>query len=724
MDLHPWPFVVKRRRDENTSLFDDTQTISMTLYYKVAGTLAGFSFVASLIIIISYLLIKPLRKHPTNLVFWLSICDLFFSFKFLLTSIIPGSASLARVEWICYSQAIFSQFWGTASISWNGMISLNLLFNMRNPFVNTQSYNLWYHLWAWGLSLTTTIFMIAFNTNGYEVISINGDGTCWTYDLWQLLFFAPLCLYFIISFVTITIASIRIRTIRTQLNSSTRRAEVNTPNERTNLLSSPVDDLSQRHIQEENRLYFVVLLRMVVYVGLFVLLWSFPLVHRTLTITHKATDQESPNETPLQYLDVIGICLQGLSNAVVYSTNPSFWRLFTRKIRHVRNDITSRIEHNISHMQSNRVSHLSEISFGSDSESETSTKKKRHSSVNNNVGESQRIDIIIRRYVISCIVSGIIDNVEDITRAGRQFREVMPSDFEEKLDSRPIRESHQHTFTDYAPLVFMRMRQTAGVDNETYVEALEPRNFIENLGNQKFSDGRSGSFFVFSPCKNFIVKTLTVDEAALVIDILPKLYQHMMQNPDTLINRFFGLHAISVLHGETTYVAVMENVINTRLKLDRRYDLKGSWVNREVGRAHDEGSQGMDLDLKTKLNLDPHTKSRFLSQIRSDSEFFTRLNIMDYSLLLAIHNVTSGDPYDTIDQGPFHRRTRGGVLSRDGREVYFFGIIDVLQLWDRKKKMERFFKVYVRNKSKWGVSAQEPSIYSQRFVEGMTRIIQ
>ena len=55
--------------------------------------------------------------------------------------------------------------------------------------------------------------------------------------------------------------------------------------------------------------------------------------------------------------------------------------------------------------------------------------------------------------------------------------------------------------------------------------ALSPESFLGNLQNQKFSEGRSGAFFCFSPNKNFILKTISHSEANVLKEILPSYYQ-------------------------------------------------------------------------------------------------------------------------------------------------------------------------------------------------------
>ena len=63
----------------------------MGFVYRLEGSLAGFSVGGSLIIVLTCLLIKDLRRHPTFLIFMLSICDLLFSLKFLVTSLLTDS---------------------------------------------------------------------------------------------------------------------------------------------------------------------------------------------------------------------------------------------------------------------------------------------------------------------------------------------------------------------------------------------------------------------------------------------------------------------------------------------------------------------------------------------------------------------------------------------------------------------------------------------------------
>jgi len=93
---------------------------------------------------------------------------------------------------------------------------------------------------------------------------------------------------------------------------------------------------------------------------------------------------------------------------------------------------------------------------------------------------------------------------------------------------------------------------------------------------------------------------------------------------------------------------------------------------------------------------------------------------MDYSLLLGFHFC----PTSTVAQtDPERLRWNQGVTSTDGHTVYYMGIIDILQLYNFRKKSESFAKSYLLLKDKKGISANPPPEYSTRFIRAMERIV-
>lgn len=89
------------------------------------------------------------------------------------------------------------------------------------------------------------------------------------------------------------------------------------------------------------------------------------------------------------------------------------------------------------------------------------------------------------------------------------------------------------------------------------------------------------------------------------------------------------------------HFVVMASVFDTPEKIHKMYDLKGSTVNRKAS-EEDRRTGGVlkdnDLDEdKTMLRLGANVTQDFLRQIELDALFLAGLNIMDYSLLVGVH---------------------------------------------------------------------------------------
>jgi len=274
----------------------------------------------------------------------------------------------------------------------------------------------------------------------------------------------------------------------------------------------------------------------------------------------------------------------------------------------------------------------------------------------------------------------------------------------------------QAKFIDYSPQVFAKIRELSGISEESYIASLDPAGFLTGENNMKVSDGKSGSFFCFSADKKFILKTIQPQEAYFLTQILPSLLDYFIRNQNSLIAKFYGFHGIKVPGGIVVYIVVMANVCSTVNKIHELYDLKGSWVDRSAGddKPH---RLGLDMDFKRKLKLPYDLKQSFLKQIQIDSLFLRELRIMDYSLLLGLH-LCSESTDMTQDYTGWHH----GVMSQDGTVIYHLGIIDILQLYNVKKKLEVFAKTFLLSKDKEGISAVPPHKYSERFLDAMRRI--
>ena len=88
----------------------------------------------------------------------------------------------------------------------------------------------------------------------------------------------------------------------------------------------------------------------------------------------------------------------------------------------------------------------------------------------------------------------------------------------------------------------------------------------------------------------------------------------------------------------------MNNVFNIspNRKIDENYDLKGSWIDREVDNFDASRETGKDNNIKRKVLLNKPDRQRVASVLVKDAEFLASQHIMDYSLLLgfsAVHSV-------------------------------------------------------------------------------------
>lgn len=122
----------------------------------------------------------------------------------------------------------------------------------------------------------------------------------------------------------------------------------------------------------------------------------------------------------------------------------------------------------------------------------------------------------------------------------------------------------------------------------------------------------------------------------------------MIENRNTLVCRIYGFHKILYKNkgsNQKIKFIVMGNTFNSDLDIHRRYDLKGSRYKRTTKPTADLTIARKDMDFineERKISIGPDRKAVLMEQMRIDSEFFVKNHIIDYSLLLGIHNISSG----------------------------------------------------------------------------------
>ncbi|XP_055263691.1 phosphatidylinositol 5-phosphate 4-kinase type-2 beta isoform X2 [Moschus berezovskii] len=239
---------------------------------------------------------------------------------------------------------------------------------------------------------------------------------------------------------------------------------------------------------------------------------------------------------------------------------------------------------------------------------------------------------------------------------------------------------------------------------------------------------------------------------------------------NTLLPQFLGMYRLTV-DGVETYMVVTRNVFSHRLTVHRKYDLKGSTVAREA--SDKEKAKDLPtfkdndfLNEGQKLHVGEESKKNFLEKLKRDVEFLAQLKIMDYSLLVGIHDVDRAEQEETEveeraeDEECENDGVGGSLLCSYGtppdspgnllsfprffgpgefdpsvdvyamkshesapkKEVYFMAIIDILTPYDAKKKAAHAAKT-VKHGAGAEISTVNPEQYSKRFNEFMSNIL-
>ncbi|KAF1352297.1 hypothetical protein BDV97DRAFT_293346, partial [Delphinella strobiligena] len=207
-------------------------------------------------------------------------------------------------------------------------------------------------------------------------------------------------------------------------------------------------------------------------------------------------------------------------------------------------------------------------------------------------------------------------------------------------------------FKDYAPWVFRHLRQNFQLDPADYLVSLTSKYILSELG----SPGKSGSFFYFSRDYKYIIKTIHHAEHKFLRKILRDYYNHVQDNPNTLLSQFYGLHRVKIPYGRKIHFVVMNNLFPPHRDIHRTFDLKGSTIGRdfrEEDLAKNPRATMKDLNwLRRNLHLEfgPTKKHAFVEQMQRDVALLQRLKIMDYSMLVGIHDLERGNEENLRDK--------------------------------------------------------------------------
>ena len=159
------------------------------------------------------------------------------------------------------------------------------------------------------------------------------------------------------------------------------------------------------------------------------------------------------------------------------------------------------------------------------------------------------------------------------------------------------------------------------------------------------TSGKSGSLFFTTPDKKYLVKTTSKEEFNLFIRILKHYFNHLCSKSHSLIAKIYSLHRIVLKSNrgkiEEWIILFMQNILCTSAAIHEKYDFKGSTYKRKTKGGATGDTPGKDLDFKDSkkvFNLGATAYRPVINRLTKNTEFLASQNIIDYSLLVGVHN--------------------------------------------------------------------------------------
>ncbi|XP_062548103.1 phosphatidylinositol 4-phosphate 5-kinase type-1 gamma isoform X7 [Armigeres subalbatus] len=349
----------------------------------------------------------------------------------------------------------------------------------------------------------------------------------------------------------------------------------------------------------------------------------------------------------------------------------------------------------------------------------------------------------------------------------------------------PAHHFSEFKFKIYAPIAFRYFRDLFGIQPDDFMMSMCSAPLRE-LSNP----GASGSIFYLTDDDEFIIKTVQHKEGEFLQKLLPGYYMNLNQNPRTLLPKFFGLYCYQC-NSKNVRLVAMNNLLPSYVKMHLKYDLKGSTYKRKANKAErlKPSPTYKDLDFMEHhpngIFLEADTCNALIKTIQRDCRVLESFKIMDYSLLVGVHNLdqalkekqeaaakaksegesdyedapeadqymvqereeqrttalnrsrsinrqrlvahstamesiqAESEPIDEEDDVP-----PGGIPARSEkgeRLLLFIGIIDILQSYRLRKKLEHTWKSIIHDGDT--VSVHRPSFYAQRFQDFMAKTV-
>ncbi|EKE38648.1 phosphatidylinositol-4-phosphate 5-kinase, putative [Entamoeba nuttalli P19] len=205
------------------------------------------------------------------------------------------------------------------------------------------------------------------------------------------------------------------------------------------------------------------------------------------------------------------------------------------------------------------------------------------------------------------------------------------------------KEVGEYVAKEYSPMAFAIVRRFFGLTPESMIESICGEG---NLTPPNLGSGKSGSLFMFTKDHKFVIKVIPKREEKILCKIFPLYFSYIQENPQTLIPRFYGMFRIKPQKDEEYRYVVMNNLFpNDNFPLQYKFDLKGSMYGRKANEKERSKKSPCfkDLDFveqKAEIHIGPKLLQPFKEQVEKDSGLMAKMHLIDYSMLVGVHNLT------------------------------------------------------------------------------------
>ncbi|PAA92426.1 hypothetical protein BOX15_Mlig026968g1 [Macrostomum lignano] len=369
----------------------------------------------------------------------------------------------------------------------------------------------------------------------------------------------------------------------------------------------------------------------------------------------------------------------------------------------------------------------------------------------------------------SVIMWGISYSFEQLNHVNKRTM-LLPDDFKSylkvKVDNHLFNKDNMPSrfqFKEYCPLVFADLRAKFGVADSADLLS----SWTKRQPHWDSSLGRADARFLCTQNRRYVLRLITCEEVEQVHQVLQAYHGYIVEcSAATLLPQYLAMYRATV-EDTDYYLLMMRCVFNPRYKIHRKYDLKGSTIDREA--SEKERSKELptykDVDFVTArecIEVGPAEKARLMSTLRADVDFLQRENLMDYSLLVGVHDRSRLGEDEAVDGAPCDLDEAGeadadgadseaeeaaaaaagatvsagddddeeeaalvapseesfAVTSASGQCVYFISIISILTKYGVRKRTAQTYKSMKHGSSSENqLSTVRPEVYARRFLE-------